>query len=68
MLITEFPRYLIIVFKRFASNDYTIEKNTTQVVYSGILDIQGHRYKLIGQVCHEGTHEKGSYKAAVNLG
>lgn len=68
VLITEFPRYLIIVFKRFTSNDYNIEKNTTQVIYSGNLEVEGHQYKLVGQICHQGTAEKGSYKAAVHHG
>ena len=35
-------------------------------MYSGILDIEGHRYKLLGQICHQGTHENGSYKAFVS--
>jgi len=35
--ITEFPRYLIIIFKRFSSNDYNVEKNSSQVLYSGLL-------------------------------
>lgn len=37
VLITEFPQFLIIVFKRFTFNDYKIEKNTSQVIYSGSL-------------------------------
>lgn len=35
--ITQFPRYLIIIFKRFSSNDYNIEKDSSQVLYSGYL-------------------------------
>ena len=38
-LITTFPRYLVIAFKRFTTNDYNVEKNTSQVVYSGNLEI-----------------------------
>ncbi len=67
-LITEFPKYLIIAFKRFTSNDYNVEKNTSQVIYSGTLEIEGHKYKLVGQICYQGTAEKGSYKAAVQHG
>jgi ubiquitin C-terminal hydrolase len=67
-LITTFPRYLVIAFKRFTTNDYNVEKNTSQVVYSGNLEIEGHRYRLLGQICHQGNAETGSYKAAVQHG
>jgi len=66
--ITEFPRFLIIVFKRFTSNDYNVEKNSSQVLYSGFLEIEGHPYRLVAQVCHQGSPEAGNYKAAVNFG
>jgi len=39
MKITQFPKYLIVVFKRFYNNDYKVEKDTSQVLYSGYLDI-----------------------------
>lgn len=39
MKITNFPKYLLVVFKRFYSNDYSIEKDSSQVLYSGHLDI-----------------------------
>jgi hypothetical protein len=39
MKITHFPKYLVIVFKRFYSNDYSIEKDSSQVLYSGYLEI-----------------------------
>jgi ubiquitin C-terminal hydrolase len=66
--ITEFPRYLAIVFKRFSANDYNVEKNSSQVLYSGCLEIEGLVYRLVGQVCHQGNSESGSYKAAVCFG
>lgn len=37
MKITSFPKYLTIVFKRFYSNDYSVEKDSSQVLYSGNL-------------------------------
>lgn len=39
MKITRFPKYLVIVFKRFYSNDYSVEKDSSQVLYSGYLEI-----------------------------
>jgi U4/U6.U5 tri-snRNP-associated protein 2 len=65
MKITHFPKYLLIVFKRFYSNDYTVEKNCSQVLYSGQLEIEQHKYRLIGQICHQGPAEGGSFRAAV---
>jgi ubiquitin C-terminal hydrolase len=68
MRITSFPRFLVLVFKRFYSNDYTIEKDTSQVIYSGNLEIEGQKYRLISQICHQGKHETGSYKCSVLMG
>ena len=32
------------------------------------MDIEGHKYKLIAQICHQGTAENGSYKSAMLYG
>lgn len=66
--ITSFPKYLLLAFKRFRCNEFTTDKDNSCVVYSTILPIQGHEYKLIGQICHIGTYQVGSYLAYVLMG
>jgi ubiquitin C-terminal hydrolase len=66
--ITKLPRYLVLIFKRFHNNDYTMEKDSSHVIYSGNFEIGEQKYQLIGQICHEGTYEQGNYKSYVLMG
>ncbi len=61
MKVTGFPEYLVLVFKRFAKTEYKVEKDSSEVVYNGSLEIQNHKYKLEGQVCHAGEWEGGKF-------
>jgi len=44
------------------------EKDSTQVVYNGVLKIGGNVYRLLAQVVHEGPAGGGKYRAAVGVG
>lgn len=67
--ITGFPAYLLLVFKRFSNNGYTVEKDNSHLVYQPKLQISIQNttanYRLLGQVCHEGEYETGKYRALV---
>lgn len=71
--ITKLPPCLIIVVSRFVKNKFGVQKNPCVVhLPSEGLDLsgiakagRGMRYKLVGAVLHEGTPDKGSYRAVI---
>lgn len=56
--IIDFPAYLVLIFKRFASNGYTVEKDNSCLLYKAemIIESDGKKglYKLNSQICHSG--------------
>ncbi|RVE53249.1 hypothetical protein evm_002082 [Chilo suppressalis] len=77
--ITQLPPYLILYIKRFTKNTFFVEKNPTvvnfpvkNVDFGDILtpEIKAkHKgrttYELVGNIVHDGTPEKGTYRAHV---
>eukprot|EP00466_Bigelowiella_natans_P020560 jgi/Bigna1/38181/e_gw1.24.16.1 len=79
--LSKLPRYLIIHYKRFTSNNWFKEKNPTLVnfpLYNLDMspyvafperpsedDMKSKRYDLIANICHVGTAKDGTYKAHV---
>ena len=39
MRVMGFPEYLVLVFKRFNKTEYKMEKDSSEVVYNGSLEI-----------------------------
>jgi len=75
-VLTRLPRYLIVHLKRFTKNNWFTEKNPTIVnfpiknlqmrEYSTITSVNAPtKYNLVANLCHEGSFDKGSYKAHV---
>jgi U4/U6.U5 tri-snRNP-associated protein 2 len=69
--ILKLPPYLILHIKRFSKNNWTTEKNPTIVNYNmDCLDLSPYvdtlaQYKLVANICHQGTLESGTYKVQV---
>ncbi|CAG9783228.1 unnamed protein product [Diatraea saccharalis] len=77
--ITQLPPYLILYIKRFTKNTFFVEKNPTvvnfpvkNVDFGDILTAEikaKHKgrttYELVGNIVHDGTPEKGTYRAHV---
>ncbi|XP_050663859.1 U4/U6.U5 tri-snRNP-associated protein 2 isoform X2 [Leptidea sinapis] len=77
--ITQLPPYLILYIKRFTKNTFFVEKNPTvvnfpvkNVDFGDILtpEIKAKHngkttYELVGNIVHDGTPEKGTYRAHV---
>ncbi|XP_053601439.1 ubiquitin carboxyl-terminal hydrolase 39 [Plodia interpunctella] len=77
--ITQLPPYLILYIKRFTKNTFFVEKNPTvvnfpvkNVDFGDILTPEvkaKHKgqtiYELVGNIVHDGTPEKGTYRAHV---
>eukprot|EP00026_Physarum_polycephalum_P007125 Phypoly_transcript_07180.p2 GENE.Phypoly_transcript_07180~~Phypoly_transcript_07180.p2 ORF type:complete len:248 (-),score=57.54 Phypoly_transcript_07180:78-821(-) len=72
-LITKLPRYLTLHIKRFAKNNWFVEKNPTIVNFPlKNLDMKEYtqaqqpaRYDLLANIKHEGDPKKGSYSVHV---
>ena len=72
-------RYIILYIKRFTKNNFFVEKNPTivnfplsHIEFGDLLsaDVKdkheaGTTYDLIGNVVHDGSPEKGSYRVSV---
>ncbi len=39
MRVIGFPEYLVLVFKRFSKTEYKMEKDSSEVIYNGSLEI-----------------------------
>ncbi|XP_059060298.1 U4/U6.U5 tri-snRNP-associated protein 2 [Achroia grisella] len=77
--ITQLPPYLILYIKRFTKNTFFVEKNPTvvnfpvkNVDFGDILtpEVKAKHngktiYELVGNMVHDGTPEKGTYRAHV---
>ncbi|XP_037964253.2 U4/U6.U5 tri-snRNP-associated protein 2 isoform X2 [Plutella xylostella] len=77
--ITELPPYLILYIKRFTKNTFFVEKNPTvvnfpvkNVDFGDILTPEVKAkykgkttYELVGNILHDGTPEKGTYRCHV---
>ncbi|XP_047515066.1 U4/U6.U5 tri-snRNP-associated protein 2 [Pieris napi] len=77
--ITQLPPYLILYIKRFTKNTFFVEKNPTvvnfpvkNVDFGDILTPEVKAkykgkttYELVGNILHDGTPEKGTYRAHV---
>ncbi|PZC74949.1 ubiquitin carboxyl-terminal hydrolase 39 [Helicoverpa armigera] len=77
--ITQLPPYLILYIKRFTKNTFFVEKNPTvvnfpvkNVDFGDILtpEVKAKHngktiYELVGNIVHDGTPEKGTYRAHV---
>ncbi|KAL0896017.1 hypothetical protein ABMA27_012005 [Loxostege sticticalis] len=77
--ITRLPPYLILYIKRFTKNTFFVEKNPTvvnfpvkNVDFGDILtpEVKAKHngkttYELVGNIVHDGTPEKGTYRAHV---
>jgi U4/U6.U5 tri-snRNP-associated protein 2 len=68
--ILSYPKYLILVFKRFENNMFFIEKNPTIVNFATerlvFGDMRGdHAYDLIANVIHDGKPNSGSFRVQV---
>ena len=67
--ILTYPKYLILVFKRFENNMFFIEKNPTIVNFTTehltFGDIKDHSYNLIANVIHDGKPNQGSFRVQV---
>lgn len=75
--IEQLPEYLIIHYKRFSISNNVKEKNFTIVNFPVKnldlidyckldLNLKRTKYDLIGNVCHEGSIENGSYKIHIH--
>lgn len=73
-IITKLPRYLTLNIKRFAKNNWFIEKNPTIVNFPlKNLDMKEYtlgqtqpiRYDLLANIKHEGEPKKGNYSVNV---
>lgn len=57
---------MIILFKRFSNNGYSIEKDNSQLIYSSKLTLASNNnkayYNLVNQIGHTGDYETGKYK------
>lgn len=73
--ITKLPEHLIVTYSRFAKNNFFVEKNPTIVTFPVRgLNLADHipvpanepaTYDLIANIVHDGTPDKGSYRAFV---
>jgi len=67
MRVIGFPQYLVLVFKRFNKTEYKMEKDSSEVVYNGSLEIENRKYRLEAQVCHSGEYEGGKFFSFVSF-
>jgi ubiquitin C-terminal hydrolase len=44
-----------------------MEKDSSEVIYNGSLEIENHKYRLEGQVCHSGEWEGGKFFSYVSF-
>ena len=68
--ILTYPKYLILVFKRFENNMFFIEKNPTIVNFASerlsFGDMNNtHTYNLIANVIHDGKPNHGTFRVQV---
>lgn len=68
MRVIGFPEYLILIFKRFTKTEYKMEKDSSEVIYNGSLEIESRKYKLEAQICHSGEYDGGKFFSYVSFG
>lgn len=45
-----------------------MEKDSSEVIYNGNLEIEDRKYKLESQICHSGEYEGGKFFTYVSFG